>query len=107
MAGLPCRRSKLIAPDLDRLARMPWPMASLASSGIRFFNSVLAVHARGRPLEFGKIPRKLSPGIRCAHIDDPDRCDSRPWWSRSEQAWGFAALDAAPELLFRGQQQCW
>ncbi len=29
------RRSKLMAPDFERLARMPWPIASLASSGIR------------------------------------------------------------------------
>src|SRR5262249_3765694 len=28
------RTSKLTAPDFDRLARMPWPIASLASSGI-------------------------------------------------------------------------
>jgi hypothetical protein len=34
------RRSKLIAPDFDRLARTPWPIASLASSGIKPFNSV-------------------------------------------------------------------
>jgi hypothetical protein len=34
--------SKLIAPDFDRLARKPWPMASLASSGISFFRSALA-----------------------------------------------------------------
>ena len=34
MAGLHVERSKLIAPDLERLARMPWPIASLASSGI-------------------------------------------------------------------------
>src|SRR5262249_34501265 len=36
------KTSKLTAPDLDRLARMPWPIASLASSGIRALSSVLA-----------------------------------------------------------------
>ena len=36
------RRSKLTAPDFDRLARMPCPIASLASSGIRPFSSALA-----------------------------------------------------------------
>ena len=30
-----------MAPDLERLARMPWPVASLASSGIKAFSSVL------------------------------------------------------------------
>ena len=31
-----------MAPDFERLARTPWPIASLASSGIRLFSSVLA-----------------------------------------------------------------
>ena len=31
-----------MAPDLERLARMPCPMASLASSGIRLLSSALA-----------------------------------------------------------------
>ena len=35
-----------MAPDLERLARTPWPIASLASSGIRPFSSVLAFCAR-------------------------------------------------------------
>ena len=34
-------RSKEMAPDLEHLARMPWPVASLASSGIKAFNSDL------------------------------------------------------------------
>src|SRR5258708_14950001 len=34
-------RSKLMAPDFERLARMPCPIASLASSGMRLFNSAL------------------------------------------------------------------
>src|SRR5262249_13717192 len=34
--------SKLTAPDFERLARIPWPMASLASSGISALSSVLA-----------------------------------------------------------------
>src|SRR5208337_4418516 len=36
------RRSKLTAPDFDRLARLPWPVASLASSGIRALSSAFA-----------------------------------------------------------------
>ena len=31
----------MTAPDLERLARTPWPIASLASSGIKAFNSAL------------------------------------------------------------------
>ena len=34
--------SKLIAPDLERLARTPWPKASRASSGTRSFSSDFA-----------------------------------------------------------------
>ena len=36
------RTSKLTAPDLERLARMPCPTASLASSGISPLSSALA-----------------------------------------------------------------
>src|SRR4029077_8787308 len=36
------RRSKLTAPDFERLARTPWPIASLASCGMRLLSSVLA-----------------------------------------------------------------
>ena len=41
---------------------------------------------------------KLRPGVRGAHVDDPDRLD--PWlrWLNPEEARGLAALDAAPEL---------
>lgn len=35
------RASKLIAPDLERLALIPCQPASLASSGTSFFNSAL------------------------------------------------------------------
>ena len=43
-ASLPSalRRSKLIAPDFERLARRPWPKACCASAGTRLFNSALA-----------------------------------------------------------------
>src|ERR1700730_12643590 len=30
-----------MAPDFERLARMPWPIASFASSGIKDFSSAL------------------------------------------------------------------
>jgi hypothetical protein len=57
----------LTAPDFERLARTPCPIASLASSGMRPLSSVFA--------------------FSCS---DP------------EEARGLAALDAAPEFLFRG-----
>ena len=36
------RRSKLMAPDFERLARTPWPIACCASSGTRLLSSALA-----------------------------------------------------------------
>ena len=42
--GSPPRSEKIeaTAPDFDRLARTPWPVASLASSGINVLSSALA-----------------------------------------------------------------
>jgi hypothetical protein len=48
---------------------------------------------------------ELGRGIGRAHIDDPHRLDPGPWRLNAEQARGLAALDAAPELLLRGQQE--
>ena len=48
---------------------------------------------------------EFRPGIGRAHVDDPDRLDPRPWRLNTEEARGLAALDAAPELPLRGQQQ--
>ena len=36
-----------MAPDFERLARMPWPVASLASSGIKPLSSALACSCSG------------------------------------------------------------
>ena len=40
--GRSAEHVELTAPDLERLARTPWPIASLASSGIRALSSVFA-----------------------------------------------------------------
>ena len=60
--------------DPDRLARMPWPIASLASSGIRHLSSVLACSCLRWGLP-GKDAGELRPGIGRAHIDNTDRLD--------------------------------
>ena len=39
-----------MAPDLERLARTPWPIASLASSGISPLSSTLALNHIADPL---------------------------------------------------------
>ena len=48
----------------------------------------------GAPKETGKF----SPGVRAAHINDPNRFDPGFGRFNSKQARGLAALDAAPEL---------
>src|SRR5438128_1761298 len=47
---------------------------------------------------------EFRPGVGRAHIDDTDRFNARPWRLGAEEARGLAALDTAPELLFRGQE---
>ena len=95
-----------MAPDFDRLARTPWPIASLASSGIRPFSSTLGPlmleEGRAGGAEYAG---EFRPGIGRAHVDDPDSLDPRPRRLDAEQARGLATLDAAPELLLRGQQE--
>ena len=95
-----------MAPDFERLARTPWPIASLASSGISPFEFglgllVLEEGGAGRAEHAGE----LGPGIGRAHVDDPHRLDPWPRRLDAEEARGLATLDAAPELLLRGQQE--
>src|SRR5262245_10205210 len=47
---------------------------------------------------------ELRPGIRRAHIDDADGLDARPRRLSIDQVGRFARLHAAPELLFRRDQ---
>src|SRR5262245_28782905 len=47
---------------------------------------------------------ELRPRVRCAHIDDADGLDARPWRLGHDEVWDFAGLHAAPELLFRRHQ---
>src|SRR5262249_10492803 len=47
---------------------------------------------------------ELRPRIRRAHIDDADRLDARPWRLGIDEMGRFARLNAAPELLFRRDQ---
>ena len=79
MGGLRRRTSKLTAPDFERLARTPWPIASLASSGIRALSSVLARSwSRKARRVLRNRRRELRPGVGRAHVDDADRLDARP-----------------------------
>ena len=55
------RTSKLTAPDFERLARTPWPIASLASSGMRPLSSTSHSYARGKPLGCGERRWRIPP----------------------------------------------
>ena len=95
-----------MAPDFERLARTPWPMACLASSGTRLLSSALACScSRCADRVRDKDRGKLRPGIGGAHIDNAHRLDPRPRRLDAEQARGLAALDAAPEFPLGGDDQ--
>jgi len=67
-----CQR---MAPHFERLARMPWPIASLASSGISAFSSALDLScSKGLP-SAAEETGKFSPRIRNAHINNSNNLD--------------------------------
>src|SRR5271163_3338715 len=100
------RRSKLTAPDLERLARTPCPLASLASSGISPFNSALARSCsrkaervdRNRPATSAQELDSLMSTILTASIRGCGGFDA----GRSRR---FAGFNAAPELSLGGDQE--
>ena len=90
-----------MAPDFERLARMPWPNACCASSGIRLFELgfgpfMLEMRLPGANEDIGEF----DPGIGGAHINDADGVDARSRRVDPEESRGLAALDATPELAF-------
>ena len=91
------------APDLERLARRPCPMASgilryqLFQVGLGAF--VLLVGRLGAA-EGG---RQLCLAVRSTHIDDTDRFQAGSGWFDPEQPGHLPAHHAAPELLLGGQ----
>ena len=88
-----------MAPDLERLARTPWPMACCASSGTNPFKSALARScSRNAGCVRANVAGEFCPGIRCAHIDDAERGNARLRRLDAEKGRGFAALDTTPEL---------
>src|SRR5687768_7380467 len=50
-------------------------------------------------------PGKLSPAVRCAHVDHPHRRNAGARWLDEKQARHLATLDAAPELAFCRDQE--
>ena len=100
------RRSKLTAPDLERRARSPCPDGLLGVLRHQDFELALGFLMLkeswpGSPEACGQV----RPGVRHAHVHHPDRLDPWPRRFQAEQVRGLASFDAAPELLFRRQQQ--
>src|SRR6476619_8538180 len=48
---------------------------------------------------------EFRPSVGRAHVDDPHSLDAGPGWLDAEDARTLAALDAAPEFLFRRQKE--
>ena len=94
-----------MAPDFERLARMPWPIACCASSGTRLLSSALAFScsrcASGTDEDIGE----LRPGIGGAHIDNADRLNAGLRRFDPEQGRGLTALDTAPEFALGGDNE--
>ena len=95
-----------MAPDFERLARTPWPMACWASSGTRLLSSALACScSRCADRVREKIAGEFRPGIGRTHVDNAHRLDARLRRLDAEQGRGLAALDAAPEFPLGGDDE--
>jgi hypothetical protein len=78
----------------------------LASSGIKPPKLSLGVFVLKKSLPCAaKHAGKLSPGIGRTHVDDANGLNARTRWLDAKQPWRLPVLDAAPELLFGGQEQ--
>jgi hypothetical protein len=82
---------------------MPWPIASLASSGINAFNSAFE---RSWSRKACRVSRnKSANSAQEFERDDPDGFDPRLWRFNAEQMRGLATLDTAPELALGRDHQ--
>src|SRR6266487_856141 len=97
--------SKLTAPDFERLAFTPCPMASLASSGIKALSSLLA-------RSWSRNALRVLPKSAANSAQEFDALISTMRMASMRGRGGsalirvrcFAGLDAAPKLLFRRHQ---
>ena len=95
-----------MAPDFERLARMPWPIACRASSGTRPLSSALACScSRWADRVREKIAANSAPGVGRGHIDDTDRLDAGLRRIDAEKGRGLAVFDAPPELPLGGDNE--
>src|SRR6516162_6482262 len=102
MGGLPLQHIKAHRPRARALG--PHPMADRLLGVVRYQGFELALRALVVEKGFPRVAEErgeLGPGIRCAHIDDADGLDARPWRLSQDEVWDFARLYTAPEFLFR------
>ena len=99
--------SKLKAPDLERLARRPCPMASLHPPVPAFSGRPWRFRAPGRPgpAEGG---RKLCPAVRSTHIDNTDRFQAGSGWLDPRNSRGSSPLTTQRQNFFSAvSNRCW
>src|SRR5215471_17548304 len=105
MGGLPLQHIKAHRPRARALG--PHPMADRLLGVVRHQGFELALRAFVVEKGFSRVAEErgeLRPGIRRAHIDDADGLDARPRRLGIDEVGRFAGLHAAPELLFRRDQ---
>ena len=95
-----------MAPDLERLARTPWPIACCASSGTRRFNSALARScSRNAGCVRVNAPANSAQALEALISTMRTACNARLRWLDAEEGRGFAALDTPPELPLSGDDE--
>src|SRR5215813_8883986 len=81
----------------DRLLGVLWHEALELRLGVLMLEMGLACAP--------KYAGEFGPGIGRIHVDDPHRLNASSRWLDAEDARALAALDAAPEFLFRRQKK--
>ena len=95
-----------MAPDLERLARTPWPIACCASSGTRPFNSALARScSRNAGCVRVNVPANSAQALDVLISTIADRLNARLRRLDPEEGRGLAALDTTPELPLRSDNE--
>jgi len=95
-----------MAPDLERLALTPWPIASLASSGIRPLSSALACScSRCGCCVCRKTAANSAQTLDELHIHYPQHFGSRFGRIDPEQLGFLSGLYTVPELAFGRHDQ--
>jgi hypothetical protein len=98
------RTSKLTAPDFERFARTPCPIAPLASSGMRLLSSLFARSCSRNAAQWCGRQRRTPPRNSRSHVDDADGLNARARRLDIDQVGDLPGLHTAPEFLFGRDQ---